>query len=173
MRIYKTTCYIMILLLVFSLFILLCIAEPDSKLENMCLGIFTGSFVGIVSAWIGYFVERRKALEEFYCEIIKFHNLICHYDFNDDIDNKIKFFFKIKRYDFFALDKAFRNFDFFFFQRSYIYKKLYNPIKQFRIKLNGYSDAAKPLIRKNGNRLSDSRKPQLLLMRRSRLSGVA
>ena len=39
--------------------------------------------------------------------------------------------------------------------------------------LPGYSDAAKPLIRKNGNRLSDSRKPQLLLMRRSRLSGVA
>ena len=37
----------------------------------------------------------------------------------------------------------------------------------------GYSDAAKPPIRRNGNRLSGGRKPQSLLMRRSRLSGVA
>ena len=36
----------------------------------------------------------------------------------------------------------------------------------------GYSDAAKPPVRRNGNHLSDGRKPQLLLVRRSRLSGV-
>ncbi len=36
-----------------------------------------------------------------------------------------------------------------------------------------YSGAAKPPFRRNGNHLSGGRKPQLLLMRRSRLSGVA
>lgn len=38
---------------------------------------------------------------------------------------------------------------------------------------SGYSDVAKPPDRRNGNRLSGGWKPQFLLVRRCRLSGVA
>ena len=50
---------------------------------------------------------------------------------------------------------------------------LYQPLQKWAICKIGYSDAAKPPIRTNGNRLSGCRKPQRLLMLRSRLSGVA
>ena len=51
-------------------------------------------------------------------------------------------------------------------------KKVTEKTKAHYDAIRGYSDAAKPPVRRNGNHLSDGRKPQLLLVRRSRLSGV-
>ena len=66
---------------------------------NVLLGIFGGAVLTSITSIMGYFVERRHALEEFYLETIKLLKRYNKYQTDLTPDQKINFFLELSNYD--------------------------------------------------------------------------
>jgi len=116
---------------------------------NVMLGIFTGAMLNFISSIIGYFVERKTVLEEFYTETIKIVNVFNRYQHDLNSDQKIDFFLKLADYDTSHWDMAYSKIDLFSEkERKYVYNQIYKPLLEcyrkscshswhFRMHVNG------------------------------------
>ena len=106
--------------------------------------VITGSFVPIsfnsfsltstfesestsITSIIGYFVERRHALEEFYLETIKLLKRYNKYQTDLTLDKKINFFLELSNYDMEYWGTTYARIDLFNKKsKKYIYEKISN-----------------------------------------------
>lgn len=126
-RSFKVTLIISICLLIIA--IILNYALGENFWCNVLLGIFSGAMLTTITSIIGYWVERKQALEEFYLEVIKLLKRFNKYQTDLTPEQKIYFFLELSNYDITYLGTAFARIDL-FDQKSkkYIYEKIYGPL---------------------------------------------
>ena len=96
---------------------------------NVLLGIFGGAVLTAITSIIGYFVERRHALEEFYLETIKLLKRYNKYQTDLTLDKKLIFFLELSNYDMEYWGTTYARIDLFNKKsRKYIYEKIYRPL---------------------------------------------
>jgi len=96
---------------------------------NVLLGIFGGAVLTSITSIMGYFVERRHALEEFYLETIKLLKRYNKYQTDLTPDQKINFFLELSNYDMEYWGTTYARIDLFNKKsRKYIYEKIYRPL---------------------------------------------
>ncbi len=106
-------------------------------LYDLLVGIFSGSVLALFISIINYRIERRRTLENFCSNIIKFINLFeyyVEYKGKGDIDRAIRWVLEVNRFDYSELGNCFADIDFIFNNRAnkkYIYDSIYEPIKVF------------------------------------------
>lgn len=96
---------------------------------NVLLGIFGGAVLTSITSIMGYFVERRHALEEFYLETIKLLKRYNKYQTDLTPDQKINFFLELSNYDMEYWGTTYARIDLFNKKsKKYIYEKIYRPL---------------------------------------------
>lgn len=96
---------------------------------NVLLGIFGGAVLTAITSIIGYFVERRHTLEEFYVEATKLLKHFNKYRVKLTIDQKVNFFLELSNYDTTCWSTTFARIDLFDKKsKKYIYEKIYKPL---------------------------------------------
>lgn len=96
---------------------------------NVLLGIFGGAVLTAITSIMGYFVERRNTLEEFYLEAIKLLKRYNKYQTDLTLNQKINFFLELSNYDTAYWGTTFARIDLFDKRsKKYIYEKIYRPL---------------------------------------------
>lgn len=107
---------------------------------NVMLGVFGGAVLNLISSILGYFTERRTAMEEFYIESLKLSKRFNRYQKDLSLDQKIDFFLNMSDFDISYLDNAYRKIDLFSRnQKKYIYDKIYKRLVDCYNKVCSYS----------------------------------
>ncbi|MBR2407898.1 MAG: hypothetical protein IKB07_02975 [Lachnospiraceae bacterium] len=74
MRIYKYTISVSVIFCIFSLLMSVFFCMPNSEvgllLENISVGIFASSLVLIGSSFVGYFIEEKRFMREYYWKLL-------------------------------------------------------------------------------------------------------
>jgi len=75
MRIYKHTISVSVIFCIFSLLMSVFFCMPNSEvgilLENISVGIFASSLVLIGSSFVGYFIEEKRFMREYYWKLLE------------------------------------------------------------------------------------------------------
>lgn len=140
MRSFSKTVRITAIITVISFLITLIIhycfkGEEANFWSNVSLAIFGSSLLTCISAYIGYFAEKRRVLESFGYATRTLLRAINKYDNNWDVERKVDFFLEYDSIDktywdqqlgeiFFLHDPCRNNF-------KYIYQKIYKPLLDF------------------------------------------
>lgn len=136
MTVYKKSFYVTAVLAVFSLIVaaVLNYRFDESFWCNVMLGIFGSSLLAAITSLIGYYAERKKAMEKFYTESIKLLNRFNKYQTDFNLNQKIDFFLKLDEYDRTDWDAAYGDMDFFDNRiRKYVFNHVYDPmLKAYR-----------------------------------------
>lgn len=131
MTIYKRSFVVTLVISVISFLIatILNYAMQEQFWCNVLLGIFGGAVLTSITSIIGYFVERRHALEEFYLETIKLLKRYNKYQTDLTLDKKINFFLELSNYDMEYWGTTYARIDLFNKKsKKYIYEKIYSPL---------------------------------------------
>lgn len=148
MRVYKILIIISAALAALSLgsAILLNYGFTNLKLDfcvNVCLSIFGGAVLTILTSIVSYQYERHKILEGFFYHTKHLLAYLNKYNTNMPLEQKIHFFLDYHDLDRSAWDADFGEMDFFFEpfhkSREYIYDKIYNPILEFNAAVANYA----------------------------------
>lgn len=140
MRAYKKYVYFTALVSVVSFVptILLHYLIPCSESDfwiDVCLGIFSGAILTLITSIISYSHERRRTLESFVYHTCQILNCLNKYQESMSIEQKLNFYLDYIKLDKSAWDMDLGNMDFFFERitnnRKYIYEKIYKPIIDF------------------------------------------
>lgn len=140
MRMYKKHIYIIapISVVTFALAVLLHYLKPCSESDfwiNVCLGIFSGAILTLITSIISYNHEKRRTLESFIYHTRYILSYLNKYQQSMSIEQKINFYLNYIELDKSGWDMEFGNMDFFFERltesRKYIYEKIYKPIIDF------------------------------------------
>ncbi|MBB6731401.1 hypothetical protein [Cohnella zeiphila] len=103
--------------------------------SNIAIGILSSGILAIVISIVGYNVERRRILEEFYLLACKAVRNIISYERNGNAEKTMRSVVQMASYDYSALDNAFANIDFFWNgkkHRARIYNNIYSRIVMMR-----------------------------------------
>jgi hypothetical protein len=131
LTIYKRSFVVTLVISVISFLIaaILNYAMQEQFWCNVLLGIFGGAVLTSITSIIGYFVERRHALEEFYLETIKLLKRYNKYQTDLTLDKKINFFLELSNYDMEYWGTTYARIDLFNKKsKKYIYEKIYSPL---------------------------------------------
>lgn len=113
-----------------------CICDSEFW-SNVCLSIFGGALLTMISSFLMYFHERQKTLEGFMYHTRQILRWLNKYQRNMKMDDKIRFFLDYHDFDKSAWDADYGNMHFFFEKatkgkhRTYIFNKIYFPIDSF------------------------------------------
>lgn len=135
MRIYKNTVIVMGVLTIISFMLAFFLSGSEKFVFwcNVLLGVFGSSFITLVSAIIGYLVERRYIMQDFYDRTIKIVNYLNKYQDAKSLDEKIAFYILFLDTDMVDFNSAFSKMSFFkSANQKYIHKNIYEPIVDFR-----------------------------------------
>jgi hypothetical protein len=141
MRTYKWSIIISTLVCIFSFGIsLVCNFgfQGANYWANLMLGIFTSSFLIVITAIIGYRVERKKTLEKFCTEILRILKIYCKLDSDDSLDVAMDNYIEVSKIDVFYLDTTMSEIDFLFDIGTFGHKKrtqifeIYNYIRELQ-----------------------------------------
>lgn len=109
-------------------------SEADFWID-ICLGIFAGAFLTLITSIISYNREKRRTLEGFLYHTSRILSYLNKYQESMSIEQKINFYLNYIELDKSEWDMEYGNMDFFFDpitkNRKYIYEKIYNPIVTF------------------------------------------
>lgn len=103
--------------------------------SNIVLAIFGSSILAFITSAIGYFSEKRNALEGFWSSTMTLLHYINKYELNWDLEKKIDFYL-----NYIDIDKSLwdLNFGTIYFlidfgrtDQNYIYEYIYSPINKF------------------------------------------
>lgn len=161
MTIYKKGIIVSTILLVVSLMgaLILNYIVGESFWCNVMLGVFGSAVLNLISSILGYFTERRAAMEQFYIESLKLSKRFNRYQKDLSLDQKIDFFLSLSDFDISYLDNAYRKIDLFSRkQKKYIYDKIYKRLVdcynkvchyslQFRMHVNGTGKNEAAMVR--------------------------
>ena len=99
---------------------------------NVVLGIFSGALLTLLSSVIGYRVERKRVLENFFYYTNKILKQINQYQMNMTLEEKINFLLEYADSDKIEWDSCLGEIDFLFdFGKKnfkYIYNSIYKPL---------------------------------------------
>lgn len=131
MTIYKRSFVLTLVISIVSFFgaVTLSYAMQEQFWCNVLLGVFGGAILTAITSIMGYFVERRKTLEEFYLETIKLLKRYNKYQTDLTLNQKINFFLELSNYDTAYWGTTYARIDLFDKKsKEYIYQKIYKPL---------------------------------------------
>ena len=103
--------------------------------SNIALAIFGSSILAFITSAIGYFAEKRNALEGFWSSTMTLLHYINKYELNWELEKKIDFYLKYIDIDKSSWDSNFGTIyfliDFGRTDQNYIYEYIYSPINKF------------------------------------------
>ena len=104
---------------------------------NVVLGIFSGALLTLLSSVIGYRVERKRVLENFFYYTNKILKQINQYQMNMTLEEKINFLLEYADSDKIEWDSCLGEIDFLFdFGKKnykYIYNSIYKPLWELQV----------------------------------------
>ena len=104
---------------------------------NVVLGIFSGALLTLLSSVIGYRVERKRVLENFFYYTNKILKQINQYQMNMTLEEKINFLLEYADSDKIEWDSCLGEIDFLFdFGKKnykYIYNSIYKPLWELQL----------------------------------------
>lgn len=145
MKVYKISTYITLSLTILSALAALITHYRFNSREgdfwsNVALAIFGSAFLTLITSLVGYFVERRKILEDFFCRTRIILKQLNKYQVDWPVEKKIDFFLSYAENDMIAWDSELRNMDFLFDKKRnkfhYVYYKIYKPIMDVNRSVN-------------------------------------
>jgi len=102
---------------------------------NVCLGVFGSSLLTFITSIIGYFADKRKAMESFLYSTYSLLHIIKQYDINWSLENKIDFYLNYLDIDKSIWDSQFGAIYFMFDYKDknfkYIFNNIYKPVLDF------------------------------------------
>lgn len=102
---------------------------------NVCLGLFGGAALGVLTSVVFYNYEKEKTLKNFLYYTQQILSIVNKYQEHMTLEEKIRFFLEYSEFDKMAWNSEFGNIDFFFERitknRKYIYYNIYKPIVDF------------------------------------------
>ena len=145
MKVYKISVYITMGLTILSALATLITHYRINSSEgdfwsNVALAIFGSAFLTLITSWIGYFVERRRILQDFSSRTKIILKQLNKYQVDWPVEKKIDFFLSYAENDMIAWDSELRNMDFLFDKKRnkfhYVYYKIYKPIMDVNRSVN-------------------------------------
>lgn len=137
MRVYKKITNITITISIVSFIIAFILKFFISCIDtefwvDVCLGIFSGAILTVLTSIVSYHYEKRKTLENFVYDTLRIIKFLNKYQNDFSLEQKVQFFIDYSDLDKYSLDSDFGNMAFFFDKitgnRKYIYDKIYCPI---------------------------------------------
>lgn len=132
MKIHKYNIIIILLICILSIIIAFSLNKYNVEFwANVFIGISSSGVLALFLSIIGYQIERKKALEEFYTCAIKTIANINKFEKNNDLQYTMDLVLKMNNFDYTDLDMSYGNIDFIFANnthRKYIYEKIYKRI---------------------------------------------
>lgn len=133
MRFYKRMTYVSAIVLFIS-FVTAFTCEIVGKhffIENVCLAIFGGTVLSLITSILGYYNEKRQCMEAFFAETLRYLNKLNKYQYDLNIEQKIRFFLNLSEYNLINWDLQYGRIDFWNNNyRAYIFYKIYTPINE-------------------------------------------
>jgi hypothetical protein len=111
----------------------------QSFVSNVFIGLFGSGALTVIASIIGYRVERRFALEQFYFDVKRILKVIMQYDYSMGLNEKIDYFINFHSFEQSDIDVSVGRLYFFFDNKetfSYIYESIYNPVCELRNWIN-------------------------------------
>lgn len=140
MRAYKKCVYFtaVISIVTFVVAVLLHYLIPCAESDfwiNVCLGIFSGAILTLITSIISYRHEKRRTMESFVYHTRQILFYLNKYQESMSIEQKLKFYLDYIEFDKSAWDMELGDMDFFFEKftkkKKYVYEKVYKPILDF------------------------------------------
>lgn len=147
MRAYKKYVYFtaVISIVAFVVAVLLHYLMPCAESDfwiNVCLGIFSGAILTLITSIISYRHEKRRTMESFVYHTRQILFYLNKYQESMSIEQKLKFFLDYKELDRTAWHTEIGDMDFFFEKltnnKKYIYDNIYMPIIEFDKEITKY-----------------------------------
>ena len=99
---------------------------------NILIGVFGSSLLALITATVGYRVERMRTLEDFYCQTKKLLHRLNKYQPNMSLDEKINFYLDYLDLDKFVWETSWGDISFFYDKNRdnylYIRRTIYMPL---------------------------------------------
>lgn len=116
-------------------------SEADFWID-ICLGIFAGAFLTLITSIISYNREKKRTLEGFLYHTRRILRFLEKYQSDMSQEQKMRYFINYSDLDITDWDKEYGDMDFFFSSKAkkkYIYNKIYIPIWNLTDKINNNS----------------------------------